>query len=117
MTTPKVPRQTRRQRRAKEAPQRRQKRQEALLLHQKAQELLRKNASAPTFWHGEPCQAERVKVRIAGLTVDAVRVEFGGGLIYLDDTGGAGWLKVTAGRGSKTLLHRELDLESLEEVT
>ena len=87
------------------------------MLHQQAQELLRKNANAPTFWHGEPCTATRVKVSIAGLTVDAVRVEFGEGLIYLDNTGGAGWLKVTEGRGSKTLLHRELDLESLEEIT
>lgn len=116
MNVPKPPRQSRRERRAKERPERRHKHDEATKLHQQAQKLLRQNASAATFWHDEPCTALRVKVLVAGLETAAVRVEFGGGLIYLDDTGGAGWLKVTAGRGSKSLLHRELDMEALEEI-
>ncbi|WP_395144434.1 hypothetical protein [Armatimonas sp.] len=116
MNVPKPPRQSRRERRQQERPERRQKHDEATKLHRQAQKLLRQNASAPAFWHGEPCTATRLKVLLAGLEVPAVRVNFGDGMIYLDDTNGAGWLKVTAGRGSKSLLHRELNLESLEEI-
>ena len=116
MNTRTPPKVSRRERREQDRPQRRQRREDETKLHQQAQRLLRENASAPTFWHGEPCNATRVKVRIAGLETAAIRVEFGGGLIYLDNTGGAGWLKVTAGRGSKNLFHRELDLELLEEI-
>ncbi len=117
MSTLQPPRLSRRERRQQERPQRRQKHDEATKLHQQAQKLLRQNASAPAFWHGESCTATRLKVLLAGLEVPAVRVEFGEGMIYLDDANGAGWLKVTAGLGSKSLLHRELDMESLEEIT
>lgn len=124
MNAPKAQRLTRRQRRAKERPQRRQKREQETKLHQQAQALLRQNESASTYWLGQRCEATRLKVWLTKLVggnimveeVPAVRVQFGEGLIYLDDTGGAGWLKVTAGFGRKNIPHRELDMESLEEA-
>jgi hypothetical protein len=124
MTTPKPTRLSRRERRAKEAPQRRQKREQETKLHQQAQELLRQNESAPTYWLGQRCEATRLRVwltKSVGNAVlveeaPAVRVRLGDGLIYLDDTSGAGWLKVTAGFGRKHIPHRELDMENLEEI-
>ena len=124
MITPRPPRLSRRERRAKEAPQRRQKREQETKLHQHAQELLRQNESARTYWLGQRCEATRLRVwltKSVGNSVlveeaPAVRVQFGDGVIYLDDTGGAGWLKVTAGYGRPKIPHRELDMENLEEV-
>jgi hypothetical protein len=73
-------------------------------------------AGQSTWWNGEPAQAVRVRLRVArppdglhpqywaaelvGAVVDAVRVEYGGQVFYLDDSDGAGWRKVTAGHGS-----------------
>ena len=124
MNAPKSTRLSRRERRANEAPERRQKREQETKLHQQAQALLRQNESAPTYWLGQPCEATRLKVWLTksvgnGVLVEevpAVRVEFNSGLIYLDDTGGAGWLKVTAGFGRTHIPHRELDMENLEEI-
>ena len=124
MTTPKPTRLSRRERRTKEAPERRQKREQETKMLKEAQELLRKNNNATTYWLGQRCEATRLKVwltkpmgnSVLVEEVPAVRVEFNGGLIYLDDTGGAGWLKVTAGYGRPKIPHRELDMENLEEI-
>jgi hypothetical protein len=72
-------------------------------------------ADIETYWNGEPAPAARVRLRVAappaglhprywaaglvGEVVDAVRVEYGGRVFYLDDSGGVGWRKVTEGRG------------------
>lgn len=125
MTSPNPPRQSRRERRSATRKDRRQKREQETRLHQQAQELLRQHRTAPTYWLGQRCDARRVKVLLAGsveavgrsgLVVDAVRVDLGEGLLYLDDTNGAGWLKVTAGYGCAKIPHRELDLERLVEL-
>ena len=51
-----------------------------------------------TYWNGEPCAARKVRV-IVGET------------FYLDDEDGAGWDKVTVGRGSPRWPHSSLDVE------
>ena len=68
-----------------------------------------------TYWNGEPAVARKVRLRVGsppagqfprywakdlvGMVVDAVRVEYGGAVFFLDDSDGGGWRKVTAGRG------------------
>lgn len=77
-----------------------------------------------TEWNGQPCRAERVTVVVAdnpnapaywardlvGTSRKAVRVDYDGQTFYIDDEGGAGWAKVTAG-GSPRHPHRNLTVE------
>ena len=91
------------------------------------------------YWNGEPCKARKVAVEVAdssaprywarglvGTRRDAVEVEYGGEVFYLDDEAwayseegafarpfelipaGQGWAKVTDGHGSPAFGHREL---------
>lgn len=75
-----------------------------------------------TFWNGRPCIATRVRAIVgpaflstywhAGLEgTERAAVEVlvdGSDPFYLDDADGSGWYKVTTGRGSPAIYHREL---------
>jgi hypothetical protein len=75
-----------------------------------------------TFWNGEPTPAKRVVLRLEGdgghpaywareaigSERDAVRVEYGDAVFYLDNADGSGWRKVTEGRGSPRWPDRSL---------
>lgn len=78
-----------------------------------------------TYWNGEETPAWRVVVRVGhaprptwwcaeleGTERDAVRVEYGGEVFYLDDEDGSGWRKVTTGRGSPAYGFRSLPDDS-----
>lgn len=66
-----------------------------------------------TYWNGEPCKAIPVRIRLQGdgghpeywardligTEREAVRVEYGGRIFYLDNEDGSGWAKVTTGFG------------------
>lgn len=54
--------------------------------------------------------------RIQAVEVTLDGVNFGGGVCYLDDRDGAGWHKVTAGRGSPRWGHREVPLVDVEVI-
>lgn len=87
----------------------------------------------PTFWNGEPTPARKVTLVVAdseaprywarsfvGTRRDAVEIEYGGETFYIDDgeipargmsdtrSAGAGWGKVTIGRGSPRYGHGSL---------
>lgn len=80
--------------------------------------------AARTYWNGERAAARKVRLRLVdpgldahpnywareltGLIRAAVRVEYGGQVLYLDDAAGYGWAKVTEGRGSPKVAHRAL---------
>lgn len=79
-----------------------------------------------TYWNGEQAKCTRVTVTVADkgtfekpwfkLIVGskawpAVEVGYGGSCFYLDDSDGVGWAKVTTGKGSPMLSHRELEIE------
>lgn len=73
------------------------------------------SAGEQTWWNGEPAVARKVQLQVGmppaglhpqywaaglvGMIVDAVRVEYGGTVFYLEDEDGDGWRKVTVGRG------------------
>lgn len=59
---------------------------------------------------GEDLQGQRVDA----IEVALDGVNFGGGIIYLDDRDGSGYNKVTEGRGSPLFGHRELPLVDVE---
>jgi hypothetical protein len=78
------------------------------------------------YWNGEPCRAHRVVVRVGtvprstwwcagmeGTERPAVMVVYQGDTFYLDDENGAGWTKVTAGKGSPWTGHRSLPQDSV----
>lgn len=84
-----------------------------------------KRAPGPaTFWNGEPCTAVRVQLRVGappdglhpqywaadhiGQVRAAVRVDYGGHRVWLDDVDGSGWAKVIDGRGSPRWPSRSL---------
>jgi hypothetical protein len=86
-------------------------------------EHLAERPKAETFWNGEPAVAVRVRVIVgespmeswwcadlAGTERDAVRITYPRGTepFYIDDEGGIGWAKVTAGRGAPTVFNRGL---------
>lgn len=48
--------------------------------------------------------------RIAAVEVVLENVNYGGGVIYLDNRDGSGWYKVTTGRGSPRVGHKEVPL-------
>lgn len=85
-----------------------------------------------TYWNGLPAPAERGTAvvadrgdfpqywarheKIVGQRIDVVRVfldgvNYGGGVEYLDNRDGSGWLKVTEGHGSPTYGHRNVTIE------
>ncbi len=76
-----------------------------------------------TYWNGEPCHAYIVKVVVGkslrptwwcagleGQQREAVRVEYGEQVFYLDNEtpGWSGWDKVTKGHGSPSIGHKSL---------
>lgn len=76
---------------------------------------------AATYWNGERCRAERVRLRVAdgphpqywardliGTVRDAVRVRYGSRTFYLDNEDGTGWTKVTTGFGSPGMPSKSL---------
>ncbi len=82
-----------------------------------------RNVHAPdgTYWNGEPAIAQQVRVKVAvaddphwwcapfaGTVRDAVRVEYGHQVFFIDDEDGSGWAKVTTGHGSPRIGHRSL---------
>lgn len=83
-----------------------------------------------TFWNGLPTPAIRGTAIVApspqfpefwgnhlvGKRIEVVRVvldgvNFGGGISYIDNRDGSGWLKVTKGHGSPRYGHRDLNIE------
>lgn len=61
----------------------------------------------PDFW-GKHLVGQRIPV--VRVVLDGVN--FGGGVIYLDNRDGSGWLKVTVGRGGPASRHREVQVEA-----
>lgn len=84
-------------------------------------------SSTPTFWNGEPCEAQRLCVIVGdtgrfaepwfkdyvGCERPAVEVTYDGHTFYIDNEYGAGWLKVTTGKGSPLKAHRSLDVDRI----
>lgn len=90
------------------------------------------------YWNGLPTQVRRVVgtvpdhdpdkhpplawwrdlqgERIPAVEVVLDGVNYGGGIIYLDDRDEAGWHKVTVGRGSPRIGHREVPLIDVVEI-
>jgi hypothetical protein len=78
-----------------------------------------------TYWNGEPCQAAMGTAEVAdasfplywarelvGQRIAVVRVDYFDDLpMYLDDQGGKGWRKVTEGRGSPRVGHRNVAIK------
>lgn len=83
-----------------------------------------------TFWNGLPTPARRGTAVVAdapefpaywargivGQRIEVVEVvldgaNYGGGIDYLDNRYGDGWLKVTEGRGSSGLPHASVAIE------
>lgn len=85
-----------------------------------------------TYWNGLPTPAERGTAVVAdspefprywaktagliGKRIPVVRVvldgvNYGGGIAYLDDRDGIGWLKVTEGHGSPRYGHADVEIE------
>lgn len=76
-----------------------------------------------TWWNFEPADAKRVRVIVGtapsgwwcadlkGQERAAVRVDYDGSSLYLDNEDGSGWAKVTAGRGSPRVPHKSLVVE------
>jgi hypothetical protein len=78
-----------------------------------------------TYWNGEECEAEKVKVIVAdtgrfpkywarpfvGQWRRAVRVTYNDVIFYLDNEDGKAWWKVTTGRGRQEIGHRHLEVE------
>lgn len=84
-----------------------------------------------TYWNYEPTPCRRVVVRVGkalrptwwcagmeGQECEAVEVTYFDSPMFLDDTAGRGWLKVTEGRGGPEYSHRSLpdDCVVLREV-
>lgn len=81
-----------------------------------------RDSGAPaTFWNGETCTAIRCRVTVGksmaptwwcaeleGTVREAVRVEYGEQVFYLDNEDGSGWRKVTEGHGSPRWAHNSL---------
>jgi hypothetical protein len=80
-----------------------------------------------TYWNGEPCKADKVKVIVgeckvptwwcadlAGKTHDAIRITYHGETFYLNDDESS-WEKITVGRGSPYWPHKSLPVE--KEIT
>lgn len=81
----------------------------------------------PTYWNGEPCEAQRGTAVIAdderfpaywarheglvGQRGPVVRVVYGGHEQWLWDRDGIGWAKVTEGHGSPRWSHANVDIE------
>jgi hypothetical protein len=89
----------------------------------------RDEESVSTFWNGLPTPARRgtavvadapefpgywarglIGERIQVVEVILDEVAYGGGIDYLDDRNGSGWLKVTDGRGGPRYGHSSLDI-------
>lgn len=83
-----------------------------------------------TYWNGLPTTASRGTAVVAdapkfslywakhlvGQRIPVVKVyldgvNYGGGITYLDNRDGSGWLKVTEGRGSSRYAHGEVTIE------
>lgn len=78
-----------------------------------------------TYWNGEPVRAVKVTVTVAnkgtfktpwfddivGQKRKAVEVVYGSSCFYLDDENGSGWDKVTHGKGSPHIGHRQLEID------
>lgn len=83
--------------------------------------------SEATFWNGEPCEADLVRVIVGdseffrnrvywarefvGQERNAVRVRYRYRTFYLDNEDGRGWWNVTTGRGSLKAGTRSLEVE------
>lgn len=91
------------------------------------QNLLEIRTPEPAFWNGLPTTAIRgqaivddapefpqywakdlVGQRIGVVRVDLEGVNYGGGIVYLDNRDGSGWAKVTTGGGAPQFGHREV---------
>lgn len=78
-----------------------------------------------TYWNGESARANKVTVTVAdkgtfstpwfkdivGQKRAAVEVIYGADVFYLDDENGSGWDKVTRGKGSPHIGHRQLEID------
>jgi hypothetical protein len=92
-----------------------------------AKRLAIRNATAETFWDGQPCEASLCQVVIAqtfignplhglaGTVRNAVMVVSGQETFYLDNPNGAAWLMLTEGRGDTKLAHRILPVREVLE--
>lgn len=81
-----------------------------------------------TYWNGEPVEARRAIGTVAdapyqrywarpliGQTREVVEIVTGDQRFYIDDHDGEGWRKVTEGRGSPSVPHRDLGIEDVIE--
>jgi hypothetical protein len=78
--------------------------------------------SVDTYWNGEPCEARRISCVMAdspefprfwgrhlvGDRVDAVEVRYNGEKFFIYDEHGEGWAKVTTGKGSPSVAHKNM---------
>lgn len=70
--------------------------------------------AAATWWNGEPVRAVRGTAELAdhpGERIDVALLSWMGRPMYLDDTDGIGWAKLTTGRGAPAWPHRNVTVK------